>query len=376
MQVSELISVARGPAPNVVAEAARAAGFDLCGIAGVEPSAQLAAFPDWIARGQAGAMDYLARRGPDGRYLREAIQSAYPWARSVICLALNYNSGHRRPAPQSPWISRYAWGDDYHAVLLSRLDQLIATLRDASPPGTLFRPTVDTAPIVEREAARAAGLGWQGKNTCLIHPQLGSWFFLGAILTSLDLAPAETLPDRCGSCTRCLDACPTQALTPYAMDATRCLAYLNIELRGPIPEAFRAPMGENLIGCDICQDVCPWNRKAPPTSASEFQPRPGLLAPDLHELASLDEDAWRVRFRHSAARRTKFSGFQRNLAIAMGNSGNPAFLPRLQSWAAADGDLAEHATWAIQQIHHASAHSGTAADPSAYALPPQLDRLC
>ena len=317
-------------------------------------------------------MDYLARRNPDGRLLREAIQSAYPWAQSVICVGLNYNapaprstdaapgsSGTRGaaalgPAPKRAWISRYAWGDDYHAVLRSKLEALIASLRPHCPSDTRFQPTVDTAPIVEREAARAAGLGWQGKNTCLIHPRLGSWFFLGAVLTSLDLAPAaEPLPDHCGNCTRCIEACPTGALTPYVMDAGRCLAYLNIELRGPIPEEFREPMGVNILGCDICQDVCPWNRKAPATSAAEFQPRPGLLAPHLDDLAALDEEAYRLRFRNSAAKRAKFSGLQRNLAIAMGNTGNPAFLPRLQSWAAAGGDLAEHATWAMQKIHHA-----------------------
>ncbi len=337
-------------------QAARAAGFDLCGIAGVAPSARLAAFAPWIESGQAGEMRYLARRADSGRYLREAVREAWPWAQSVICAATVYNA----PAPRSldstanrerGWISRYAWGDDYHDTLRHRLEQVATRLR-AHAPEAQFHLTVDTAPLVERAAAQQAGLGWQAKNTCLIHPQLGSYFFLGCIVTSLPLAPDAQLPDRCGSCTRCIEACPTQALTPYAMDASRCIAYLNLELRGPVPEPLRPGMGNNLIGCDICQDVCPWNRRAPVTGAPEFQPRPGMVAPLLIELAGLTEDAWRERFRHSAAKRAKFSGLRRSLAITMGNSGNPAFLPTLQRWQAdADPVLAEHAAWAVTQIH-------------------------
>ncbi|MGH9483330.1 MAG: tRNA epoxyqueuosine(34) reductase QueG, partial [Terriglobales bacterium] len=249
------------------------------------------------------------------------------------------------------WISRYAWGDDYHAVLRSKLEAWIERLRPHAGSEARFQLTVDTAPLAEREAAVQAGLGWQGKNTCLIHPRQGSYFFLGSILTSLELEPDSPLPDRCGSCTRCIAACPTQALTPYAMDASRCLAYLNIELRGSIPEEFRQPMGANLLGCDICQDVCPWNRRAATTAAPEFQPRPGLLAPRLAELAAMTEEDYRERFRHSAVKRAKYAGLRRNLALAMGNSGNPAFVPILQSWVAgADPVLAEHAAWALEQL--------------------------
>lgn len=338
-----------------LAEAQRL-GFEPVGVAGIEPSARLAAFPDWIAQGRAGEMDYLARRGENGRYLREAIGEVWPWARSVICGAVIYNA----PLPRSTeagadsergWISRYAWGDDYHAVLRERLETLIERLRAFAGQAAEFKLTVDTAPLVEREAAMRAGLGWQAKNTCLIHPQQGSYFFLGSIVTSLQMVADQPLPDRCGSCTRCLEACPTQALTPYEMDASRCLAYLNIELRGSIPEPFRAAMGNNILGCDICQDVCPWNRRAATTAQPEFQPRPGLFAPLLAELAAMTEADYRERFRHSAVKRAKYAGFLRNIAVAMGNSGNPAFLPSLQRWQA-EGDplLSEHAAWALQQL--------------------------
>ncbi|HET9784659.1 MAG TPA: tRNA epoxyqueuosine(34) reductase QueG, partial [Terriglobales bacterium] len=214
----------------------------------------------------------------------------------------------------------------------------------------------------EREAARQAGLGWQAKNTCLIHPRLGSWFFLGSMVTSLDLASDhEPLPDRCGSCTRCIEACPTQALEPYQMDASRCVAYLNIELRGSIPEHFRAAMGNNVLGCDICQQVCPWNQpredaagaplRAPLSPMAEFQPRPGLLAPRLAELAAMTEHDYQEKFHHSAVKRAKWQGLRRNIAVAMGNSGNREFIPTLKGWERdADAVLAEHARWALSQL--------------------------
>ncbi|MGH9412789.1 MAG: tRNA epoxyqueuosine(34) reductase QueG [Terriglobales bacterium] len=335
-------------------------GFDLVGIAGVVPSARLAMFPQWIEAGCAGEMAYLARRSDDGAFLRERITSVWPWARSVLCAAVVYNTAQPpstafAASRDRGWISRYAWGEDYHRSLRDQLEQwqrrLAAAAADADEAGE-FHATVDTAPIVEREVAWRAGLGWQAKNTCLIHPQKGSYLFLGTIVTSIAMPPDPApLPDRCGSCTRCLVACPTQALTPYHMDASRCLAYLNIELRGAIPEPMRQPMGNNLLGCDICQDVCPWNRRAPASSEPAFQPRPGLVAPRLAELAAMSEEDYRSLFRHSAVKRAKYTGLQRNIAIAMGNSGNPDFLPQLQTWAAgADPVLAAHATWAMAHI--------------------------
>ena len=386
-----------------VAEALRQ-GFDWAGVATAAPPPRLAGVARWLEEGRGGEMRYLERRDEDGHYLREAVTRVWPWARSVLCAAVVYNAAAAgtpephagappidgrgpqrgfatRPAfaragvgtpephagaPPPPhddalkddarrgWISRYAWGDDYHEVLRARLKAWMERLREYAGQPAEFHLTVDTAPLVERAAAAAAGLGWQGKNTCLIHPQRGSWFFLGTLVTSLEIAADTPQADRCGSCTRCIDACPTQALTPYEMDARRCLAYLNIELRGSIPEEFRAPMGNNVLGCDICQEVCPWNRHAPAnttTDAAEFQPRLGLFAPLLAELAGMDEAAYRERFRHSAVKRAKFAGLQRNVAIAMGNSGEAEFRPQLQAWAAGDDPiLAEHAQWALRQL--------------------------
>jgi len=338
-----------------IAAVAKEMGFELAGVASIAPSARLAGFSDWIAQGRAGAMDYLARRGEDGRYLREQVLNVWPWARSIVAVAKVYNA----PLPRSTgrerdrergWISRYAWGDDYHETMRASLDALAQRLVENS--GAQFKTTLDTAPIVERDVALRAGLGWQGKNTCLIHPRLGSYFFLGTIVSSLELDSAlEQVPDRCGTCTRCIDACPTAALTPYAMDASRCIAYLNIELRGTIPEALRAPMGDNILGCDICQDVCPWNRRAAVTHEAAFQPREGLYAPLLESLAALTEEEYRAKFRRSAVKRAKYTGLMRNLAVAMGNSGDPRHRARLEGWARGeDAMVAEHARWALEQI--------------------------
>lgn len=363
-------------------EQARQAGFELCGIARVEEFPRLRHFVDWIAAGRAGEMHYLERRTePDGAtgaepsadsalppLLREDVRHVFPWARSIICCGIVYNA----PAPRSVechdaergWISRYAWGDDYHETVKQRLRQLAAAIEEAwadsadDEPAPEFRVTVDTAPIVERVVAEAAGLGWQGKNTCLIHPQIGSWFFLGTIATSLEIEPDSPLPDRCGSCTRCIEACPTQALEPYSMDARRCLAYLNIELRGAIPEEFRPAMGDNVYGCDICQDVCPWNRKAAIRLTPEFQPRAGLVHPRLADLATLGIEGYRRQFRHSAVKRAKYQGLLRNVAVAMGNSGNAGFRPILEQLAAGDDPVvAEHAGWALARLPEVSDES-------------------
>jgi epoxyqueuosine reductase len=343
-------------------QAASNAGFDLAGIAPVSPSAypELDYFARWIEAGRAGEMEYLKARDAAGRLRRAALDSVAPWARSAVVCAINYNSDapySTTPAPQGRgWISRYAWGPaDYHASLLDRLRRLEAALRQAAvAEGLEFqsRCYVDTGPVIERVLARYAGVGWIGKNTCIIDQRLGSWLFLGVVLTSLELSPDLPAPDRCGSCTRCIDACPTAAIpAPYELDATRCIAYLTIEKRGAIPEDLRAAVGRHVFGCDICQDVCPWNRRAPATSLPEFQPRPELVHPALDWLASLDADRFRQMFRGTAVRRTKFSGWRRNLAVAMGNSGDPRLRPHLEALAAdADPQVAEHARWALHRL--------------------------
>jgi epoxyqueuosine reductase len=356
-----------------LAALAAEAGFAAAGIAAVpapgspEDQAERARFDTWIDEGRAGEMDYLKRRDDAGALLRSSVRIALPWARSVIVCAASYNSAQPRstdPAPpDAAWIARYAWSSkddrpsDYHKVLRPRLE----TLRDrlAAELGPFeSRCFVDTGPVVERVYARYAGIGWTGKNTCTLNQQLGSWLFLGVIVTSLQAAESAAqltpglVPDRCGSCTRCIDACPTDALTaPRQMDASRCIAYLTIEKRGPIPEDLRPLIGRQVFGCDICQDVCPWNRRAPILPDPQLAPRQALVNPALDTLAAMDEPTWERWFNGSPVRRAKFSGFRRNVAIAMGNSGQQKFLPTLEQWADdPDPVLADSAHWAGQRL--------------------------
>ena len=359
---------------------------------------ELQRLPEWLARGYAGEMKYLhdARRG-DPRMVMEG-------ARSLIVVALNYNApeplsragysllsreGRGGAADESPrgWISRYAWGEDYHEVIQDKLKGLIAEMRAQFPEPFEARSYVDTGPIIERVAAKYAGLGWLAKNTCLINSRLGSWLFLGVIVTTMELeasvAAGQAPPaDLCGSCTRCLDACPTQAFSePYVLDARRCISYLTIELRGAIPEEFRPQMGAAVIGCDICQEVCPWNRKAPVTSLSAFQPREvsetgidsavggdregwddgarfSLFWPDLEWLAGLSQQEFSAIFRRSAVKRAKWRGLVRNACVALGNSGleksmadYPRVIRALDRLASSDDSLiAEHAKWALARL--------------------------
>jgi epoxyqueuosine reductase len=372
-----------------IVEQATALGFDLCGVVRAEKFPELHLAQLWLARGYAGEMKYLA----DER--RSNPHSVMPGIRSVIVCALNYNS----PAPRSVeavplgnteargWISRYAWGQDYHEVLERKLQTLARSLPERFSEPHEARIYADTGPLNERVFAKHAGLGWLGKNTLLLNAKLGSWFFLGAILTTLDLpptlGPAESpAPDLCGSCTKCIDACPTGALVePYVMDARLCISYLTIELRGTIPEDLREPMGRHVFGCDICQDVCPWNRRAPVTQAPEFQPRifpqgtdsqpheppivvaeraekESLFLPRLEWLAAMNQEQFRGVFRGSPVKRTKWRGLVRNACIALGNSapvrGSEGhqriceLLTRLS--ASAEQLIAESAQWALSRI--------------------------
>jgi len=359
-------------AASRVKEIARALGFDLCGIAPPAVFPELAHLEEWLERGYAGEMSYLRnprRRSPD---------LAMPEARSVIVCALNYNTANpsscdasARPDVESAprgWISRYAWGDDYHRVLGEKMEALIAQLREEIEEPFEARAYVDTGPIVERVAAKYAGLGWLAKNTCLINEQLGSWLFLGVIITTLDFAPTlesiETpAADLCGNCSLCIDACPTGAIVEaYVLDARRCISYLTIELRGPIPAELREPIGRHVFGCDICQDVCPWNRQAPVTALENFLPRQmrefSLFSPDLEWLISLTEDEFRELFRSSPVKRAKWRGLVRNACVAIGNSGARLGAPRYaeirsrlsQLAASDDAVIAEHAAWAMKKL--------------------------
>jgi len=363
---------------DLVKRAAQNAGFDLVGIAPVHDFPELESFPQWIAAGNAGEMQYMAARDEAGRLKRASLSRVAPWARSVIVCALNYNTAHPYSTqvhdPNRGWISRYAWSnEDYHQAVMRRLRQVERELFDeyrmgrgqdarttagelalsaVEGPALQTRCYVDTGPIVERVYAKYAGIGWLGKNTCILNQKLGSWLFLGVILTSLELEADRTAPDRCGSCTRCIDACPTNAfLAPYQLDANKCISYLTIEKRGSIPEEVREEMGRHVFGCDICQDVCPWNRKAPATTLPEFQPREGLVNPALKWLAEMSAEEFREKFRGSPIRRAKRSGLRRNAVVAMGNSGDQRFSAPLEKLSQdEDTIVAEHAAWARRKL--------------------------
>jgi len=432
-------------------------GFDLVGISHLSAWQDLEFSRRWVERGYGGEMRYLANPQRDDP-LR-----LLPSAKSVVCVGLVYNAplpyftevageevrrqeagvrgkvdsrqstvdrgfgqtspddGHPpvssfqfpvSPAGARPraWISRYAWGRDYHEIMRAKLERLRKAIEELAP-GVETRVYVDTGPIVERAFARLSGIGWLGKNTCLIDEAKGSWFFLGVVLTSLALEPDLPAPDRCGSCTACLEACPTGALVePYVMDASRCISYFTIELKGSIPEAFRAKIGAHVFGCDICQDVCPWNgkgrsqesvdrsqnendqpsaalgiqrRSVATTNLTEFHPLQiqdqraagqrgqvttddgprthgrvssfqfpvSLFNPPLEALASLTEDDFRRLFAHSPIKRAKCRGWLRNLSVAMGNSGDLRFVPWLERLAQHDDPvLREHAAWALKRV--------------------------
>jgi epoxyqueuosine reductase len=361
-----------------IKQRARDAGFDLCGIAPVRDFAELHVFPAWIADGKHGDMKYMEARNEDeaGGLKRASLARVAPWARSVVVCAINYNTAHpystEAPSENASrgWISRYAWSrEDYHDAVFRRLEQVEDHLRELAATGNWqlatgnlrFRSYVDTGPLIERVYAKYAGIGWIGKNTCIINQQLGSWLFLGVILTSLgftnkDLTADLPAPDRCGTCTRCITACPTQAIVaPGELDARLCISYLTIEKRGEISDKLREGVGRHVFGCDICQDVCPWNRKAPATSAAEFQPREGFVNPALDWLAEMQQEEFRTVFRGSPIRRAKLSGLRRNAVIAMGNSGDKKFVPTLKKLCKdSDPVVAEHARWALARLEQSS----------------------
>jgi len=346
---------------NLVKAAARDAGFELVGVAPVYDFDELDRFREWIAAGRAAEMKYMEARDEAGTLKRSSLHSTLPWVRSVVVCAINYNTAQPYSTELDDasrgWIARYAWGhEDYHQAVMSRLriveNQLRHAVSESETPALQTCCYVDTGPIVERVFAKYAGVGWIGKNTCILNQKLGSWLFLGVILTSLELEPDLPAADRCGSCTRCIDACPTDALiAPYQLDSNRCISYLTIERRGAIPEDMREGLGRHVFGCDICQDVCPWNRKAPHTNAQEFQARNGLVNPALEWLAEMTAEEFREKFRGSAVRRAKRSGLRRNAVIAMGNSGDRRFEALLEKLRKDEDEVvAESAAWGATRI--------------------------
>lgn len=331
----------------------------LAGVAAAGMSPDFGRFQGWVERGLAGEMRYLTdhRAG-----LRVSAAELLPGARSVICVGLPYSG----PDPYSTefsdaecgWIARYAWGEDYHFTVREKLEQLAVKLLEIQE--FVWRACVDTAPLLERSLARTAGLGWIGRNTCLINQKLGSFCFLGELLTTLEIEPDSPPPDRCGTCRRCIDACPTDAIVPspdggFELDSRRCISYFTIELRGAIPEGQRDGIRNHLFGCDICQDVCPWNRKSPRAETE----RGDLVAPPLERFAEIDEAEFRRIFRGTPVVRAKYRGFLRNVAVAMGNSGREKFRVPLERMARSEDEVvAEHARWGLARLSAPAEHNG------------------
>jgi epoxyqueuosine reductase len=338
--------------PEAIKAKAIDLGFDLCGIASAEAFPELSFLEEWLGRGYEGQMAWMTRT----RERRADVRNVVPGARSVIMTATLYNTnrpyGDEQPSDVAR-LSRYAWGDDYHDVIKSRLDDLLEWMQVTSDRPFEGRAYVDTGPVQERVYAQYAGLGWIGKNTCLINREIGSWLFLGEIICTLPLAPDEQGLEQCGSCTRCLDACPTGALVePAVLDSNRCLSYLTIELRSSIPEEHRSSMSGHVYGCDICQEVCPYNQPAPSSSDAAWQPRAGLDLPRLVDLWRVPDADLRALLKGSAMTRAKLVGLRRNLAVAIGNQGDPGSLAALQEPAPdrpsiSDPLVQEHITWAM-----------------------------
>jgi len=334
-----------------IKEAAQRLGFELVGISPMRPAPHEQSFAQWLREGLAGNLDYMQRTESLRRDPRELV----PWAVSIISVAMNYYSGYSRPVESSEsrgWISRYAWGDDYHNLMKGKLEVLLESIgqfHDGNIQGKAF---VDSGPVLERDFAGIAGLGWIGKNTHLISPKKGSWFFLGELFVDLPLAYDRPIRDRCGRCDLCLKACPTGAFVgPYVLDARRCISYLTIELKDWMPRSLRPLVGNHIFGCDICQEVCPYNVKALPTAEIAFQPRSGLHAPELIAFLSLSEAEFRQRFRASPILRAKRRGFLRNVAVALGNLKALDAVPALiRSLDDEESVVRGHVAWALGQI--------------------------
>jgi epoxyqueuosine reductase len=349
---------------QLTANTAHALGFDLIGVAPAGPSPDAARYQQWLAAGYGGEMAYLARRALE----RADPRTLLPEARSVIVLGASYFT-HQLPAavrddPSRGLIAAYAWGDDYHDALKPLLFELDAAIRAASGRTALARAYVDSGPVLERSWAQEAGLGFIGKNTCLLAPHLGSWTFLAVLLVPEEVSrftfqanggrqAANSALQTCGACTRCLDVCPTGAFpAPYVLDARRCISYLTIELKGAIPHALRPAMGNWVFGCDLCQEVCPYNRRfARPARLAALQARPEMVAPSLLDLLTLDEVGFRQRFRNSPVLRARRRGLLRNVCVALGNWGDPAAVPGLAEGLHDQEPLVRgHAAWALGRI--------------------------
>jgi epoxyqueuosine reductase len=329
-----------------------ALGFDLVGVSPVQSPAHGDSFAEWLRRGYHGEMAYMPRTAEKRMHPGEFL----PWARSVVSVALNYDTPYDRTREGEGirgWISRYAWGDDYHDVMQAKLERLLEHVRREAEREIQGRIFVDSGPVMDREAGARAGIGWYGKNTNLLSMTIGSFFFLGELFLSLDLEYDQPIRDRCGQCRLCLDACPTNAFVgPYVLDARKCISYLTIELKGSIPRELRPLMGTHIFGCDICQDACPYNATVTPTREQAFHPRKGLHAPELIPLLSLTEMEFKAKFAGSPILRAKRRGLLRNVCVALGNLKRPEAVPALTKTLERDPDplVRAHAAWALGQI--------------------------
>ena len=350
-------SASRSLTSDSIKQRARESGFDLCGVAPAQAFPELAFFRQWIDRGYAGTMGYLPRSAERRSDVRKVLRSA----QSVIVTGTLYNGGHpystERADATRGEIARYAWSRDYHHVIGERLDALLAWMRSRQDEPFDARAYVDTGPIQERVFAQYAGLGWIGKNTCVINPELGSWLLLGVIVSSLTLEPDAPALDQCGTCTLCLDACPTGAFAaPYQLDATQCVSYQTIEYRGSIPDAYRDAIGNHIFGCDVCQEVCPWNLSPTRIADLSWSSRQELNLTSLIDLWRRSDDELAAFIGDSAMTRTGVKGLRRNLAVALGNSGDERALTVLaetiDNGTRNDPLVIEHVQWAKRTLTH------------------------
>lgn len=354
-----------------------ALGFDLVGVSPVRIPAHGESFAEWLRRGYQGDMGYMGRTAEKRLHPGEFL----PWARSIVSVALNYNTPYGRgPECQGirGWISRYAWGDDYHDVMEGKLTRLLEYVRAEAGPEVHGRIFVDAGPVMDREAGARAGIGWFGKNTNLLSMTIGSFFFLGEIFLNLELEWDRPMRDRCGQCRLCLDACPTNAFVgPYVLDARKCISYLTIELKGAIAPELRPLMGTHIFGCDICQDVCPYNTKVKPTRERAFHPREALHAPELIPLLSLTEQDFKAKFAGSPILRAKRRGFLRNVCVALGNLKRPEAVPALTRTLRDDPDplVRGHAAWALGRIRTPEAEAALRAAGSRETDPAAVDEI-
>ena len=330
-------------------------GFDLVGVSPVGSFPENQFYKEWLNKGYSGEMGYMERNFER----REDVRNILPGAKSIISCAINYNTDHPYSTELSDkkkgWISRYAWGDDYHDCVKEKLEVLMDHISSLYPRDVVCRVYVDTGPVLERVYGKYAGIGWVGKNTCLINQEIGSWVFVGEIIADIELEYDSPVADRCGTCTRCIDACPTNALLePYVLDSRLCISYLTIEIKNKIPQDLREGIQNNIYGCDICQDVCPWNKRAPISEMKEFEPRDDLYNPSLSSLSGISPEEFRELFRGSPIKRTKRRGLLRNIMVAMGNSGDRDYVAHIKTCLQDEEPLVRaHAVWALWKIEGA-----------------------